>query len=175
MTRIALTYGAISGLVVIGGIILSLVWSGDDPSAASQTIGFLIMFIALSVIFFGIKRHRDVNCGGIIGFLPALGLGLLISFVASIVYVAVWEIYLAVSGSSFIEAYAAAYIEEQAASGVAGAELEALSAEMQELTARYANPLFRITITLSEILPVGVVISLISAAILRNPRVLPAR
>ena len=116
-----------------------------------------------------------MNCGGIIGFLPALGLGLLISFVASIVYVAVWEIYLALSGSSFIEAYAAAYFEEQAASGVAGAELEALSAEMQELTARYANPLFRITITLSEILPVGVVISLISAAILRNPRVLPAR
>lgn len=40
---------------------------------------------------------------------------------------------------------------------------------------RYANPLFRMAMTASEILPVGVVISLISAAILRNPAVLPAR
>ncbi len=175
MTLIALTFGSISGLVVITGIILSLVWSGNDPSTASQLVGYLIMFIALSIIFFGIKRHRDVNCGGVIAFLPALGLGLLISAVASIAYVVVWELYLALSGSNFMEAYAAAHIEEQEALGVAGAELQALRAEMELLQVRYENPLFRIPITMSEILPVGVVISLISAALLRNPRILPAR
>lgn len=175
MIRIAFVYGLISGLVVIGGILFSLALAGDDPSTGTQIVGYLIMIIAMSIIFFGIKRHRDVNRGGEVAFLPALGLGLMISLVGSIAYAAVWEIYLVVSGSSFIDDYAATHIEEQMALGVAGEDLEALRAEMDLLKERYANPLFRIPITLSEILPIGVVISLISAAILRNPRVLPAR
>ena len=39
---------------------------------------------------------------------------------------------------------------------------------------QYADPLFRLPITFLEIFPVGLLISLISAAILRNPGVLPA-
>jgi hypothetical protein len=39
----------------------------------------------------------------------------------------------------------------------------------------YSNPLYRLPITFVEMFPVGVLISLISAAVLRNSRVLPAR
>ncbi len=46
---------------------------------------------------------------------------------------------------------------------------------METFKAQYANPLFRLPMTFIEIFPVGVLVSLISAAILRNPRVLPAR
>ena len=39
----------------------------------------------------------------------------------------------------------------------------------------YANPLYRLPITFVEIFPIGVLISLISAVLLRNSRFLPAR
>jgi hypothetical protein len=50
-----------------------------------------------------------------------------------------------------------------------------MRAEMDAFRVQYANPLFRLPMTFAEIFPVGVLVSLISAAILRNPRVLPAR
>jgi hypothetical protein len=46
---------------------------------------------------------------------------------------------------------------------------------MDAFKRQYANPLFRLPMTFAEIFPVGVLVSLVSAAILRNPRVLPAR
>jgi hypothetical protein len=46
---------------------------------------------------------------------------------------------------------------------------------MEALRRNYANPLFRMAITFTEIFPVGLVVALISAALLRNPRFLPAR
>lgn len=175
MLRIALTYGTISGVASITVIMLGLLMADDVPSAGSQAVGYLIMLVALSIIFFGVKRHRDINCAGVIRFFPALGLGLLITAVAGVAYVIVWEIYLAFTGPAFIESYTAGYIDQQIAAGLAGEELEELRVQMATMVERYANPLFRIPITFTEILPVGVLISLISAAILRNPRVMPAR
>lgn len=40
---------------------------------------------------------------------------------------------------------------------------------------QYANPPFPIRMTFIEILPVGMLVSLMSAGLLRNPRCLPAR
>jgi hypothetical protein len=46
---------------------------------------------------------------------------------------------------------------------------------MAEFRQQYANPLFRLPVTFIEIFPVGLVVSLISAALLRNSRFLPAQ
>ena len=39
----------------------------------------------------------------------------------------------------------------------------------------YANPLYRMAETFTEIAPVGLIVSLVSAILLRNPRFLPAK
>ena len=61
------------------------------------------------------------------------------------------------------------------AKGVSGAKLAKLTAEMEQFRIQYANPLYRIFEGYTEILPVGVLVSLVSAALLRNSRFLPAR
>ena len=48
-------------------------------------------------------------------------------------------------------------------------------ADAQEFARTYANPLYRLPITFIEIFPVGVLITFVSAAVLRNSRILPAR
>jgi hypothetical protein len=61
----------------------------------SQLFGYLVMIIALSMIFLAVRDHRNKNLGGVIKFLPAFGLGLLVSLIAGIAYALGWEIYLA--------------------------------------------------------------------------------
>jgi hypothetical protein len=132
------------------------------------------MLIALSMIFVGIKRYRDQHLGGVIRFGTAVALGLGIAAVAAIIYVGVWEIYLAMTDYAFMEQYAQGVIDEKTADGVSGAELQATIDSMETMQRQYANPLFRLPMTFLEIFPVGVLITLISAAILRKSEALPA-
>ena len=66
-------------------------------------------------------------------------------------------------------------IAAQKAKGVDAAALAKLTAEMEAFKVQYADPMFRLPVTFSEIFPVGVLVSLVSARVLRDPRVLPAR
>lgn len=175
MTRFALIYGGLSGLVVIASMLLGIVFGDTLGFLANQWVGYLIMLVAFTLIFMGIKRYRDVERGGVIGFGRAFLLGLCISVVAGIVYVLVWEAYLASNGDAFINGYIASAIEAHRDSGLSGAALEREIATLEELRESYGNPLFRMPMTFLEIFPVGLVVSLISAAILRKSEVLPAQ
>lgn len=170
MTRIILTYGLISGLVVILGTIAAILLD-----ASSMWLGYLIMLVALSSILVGVRQHRDQALGGVIGFWAALMMGLAIAVVASLVYVAVWEIYLASTHYDFMDKYVAGILKAKRAAGVTGAAYAKIEAEMAAMRAQYASPLYRLPMTFLEIFPVGLLVALVSAGLLRNPRFLPAR
>ena len=175
MLRKILIYGVIGGLIV--GIPLSIMTTvkGCDPGPYGMAIGYTMMLIALSTVFIAVKKHRDDDLGGVIRFWPAFGLGLGISVVASIIYVVSWETAVAISHMDFATIYTQALIEKQKAAGVHGEELKKLVDSMEEFKRNYANPLYRWPMTFVEIFPVGVLVSLISAALLRSSRFLPAR
>ncbi|MEL6875184.1 MAG: DUF4199 domain-containing protein [Pseudomonadota bacterium] len=175
MARTAFVYGIVSGTIVILSMLLGIVTSDGEGFWSSELFGYLIMLIALSMIFVGIKRHRDQELGGVIRFLPAFGLGLAISAIAAVMYVFVWEMYLLSSDYAFIHQYAAGVIENAKASGVTGDALDQVIADTNQMTENYGKPWYRWPITFLEIFPVGFLISLVSAALLRNPKLLPAR
>ncbi|NWG93191.1 MAG: DUF4199 domain-containing protein [Parvularculaceae bacterium] len=174
MGKIAFIYGAIAGSIVIGSMIVSFIL-GADHDDHSLVFGYLIMIVALSLIFIGVKRFRDRNGGGVIKFGRAFILGLMIAVVAGAFYVVGWEGYLAATDYSFMPSYVEHLIEAKKAAGIAGAALDAEIAKLKTMEAQYANPLFRMPMTFLEIFPVGLVIALVSAAILRNPKAFPAR
>lgn len=175
--RTAMKYGAIAGLVVGAGLYgTTLALAGRMPhGVAGMAVGYATMLVALSMVFVGIKRHRDLDRGGVIRFWPAFGLGLAISLVASVCYVLAWELAQATTVSDFAGHYAEATLARARAEGMDPAGLSRLAAQMEAFKAQYADPLFRLPMTFAEIFPVGVLVSLVSAAILRNPRALPAR
>lgn len=176
MFRTILNYGLIAGAVVGSALVaVSLAYGGQPPPDWGMAAGFASMLVALSAVFFGIKHHRDTAGGGVVRFWPAFGLGLAISLVASGVYVAAWELSLALVDNDFAAMFAAQMIERAEAKGLSGAELAAAVAQANEFEAMYRNPLVRLPMTFVEIFPVGVLVSLVSALVLRNPRVLPAR
>ncbi|MEQ9505048.1 MAG: DUF4199 domain-containing protein [Hyphomonas sp.] len=177
MLQTILKNGVIAGLIVgIPMILLTLTLGENAPTGAlGMAIGYTTMLVALSVIFLAVKRQRDVNNGGVIKFLPAFLMGLGISAVAGILYVLAWEVSLAISGMDFGAMYAEHLVEAAKARGASEAEIAAELTKAQEFAKMYANPLFRMPITFTEILPVGILVSLISALLLRNSRFMPAR
>lgn len=173
MTRIIIVYGVIAGAIIIAAIILGVVLNTDAMNSAWA--GYAIMLAALSLIFIGVKRYRDTAGGGVIRFTTALGVGLGIAAVASVIYVAGWELYLWVTHYTFFDAYAKGVLQAKRASGASAAEVAGTAAELAAMATQYTKPLNRMVMTLFEILPVGVVVAVISAVLLRNSRFLPWR
>lgn len=167
MKRIAIVYGVIIGLVIIGSAILAI---SNGVGIGQAWLGFLVMIVAFSAIFFAMRQYRDQALGGVIRFKTAALLGLAIAAVASVVYVAVWEVYLAATDYTFINFYTDAVIAGKKAEGLGASELTALTQEMEQMKVSYANPLIRLPMTLLEVFPIGVLVSLVSAWMLRDKR-----
>jgi hypothetical protein len=172
--KYALIYGLLSGLVIIVTMITGIAFSDHESFFSSEWFGYLVMLVALTFIFVGVKRYRDVERGGVIKFGPAFAMGLAIAAAAGVAYVAVWEIYLAMTDYKFMDQYVASILRARQAAGVTGAALAEEMAKLESMRTSYANPLFRIPMTFLEIFPVGLLVSLVSALLLRNPRLLPA-
>ncbi len=175
MGRIIAVYGIIGGIIVAVGMWFATIMVLDAGGSPGMVVGYLTMLVAMTLVFAGVKRYRDTVQGGIIRFLPAFGMGLAIALIASIFYVATWEFYLFQSNYTFMDKYVAGLIETMRTDGKPAAEIAKFTAEMDAFKVQYANPLFRMLITLSEIAPVGLVVALVSAAVLRNPRAFPAK
>lgn len=170
MKRIVLVYGSIAGLIVTVSLALTL-----GVGVHSMVIGYLSMLIALGMVFVGVKRYRDEHLGGVIRFSTALRVGLGISLVASLIYAFAWEAYLYATDYRFMPEYMASVIEAKRAGGASAAEIARMTAEMQGFAKTYSNPAMRLLISMSEIAPVALGMTLISAALLRKRGFMPAR
>lgn len=170
MKKVIITYGIISGLIT-GGLMLAtmpLFVNGTIDHSNGLWIGYTGMIIALSLVFFGIKSFRDNHAGGSIAFGKAFLLGLGITFIASVFYVIAWEITYARSGDWFMEQWSTGELDKLKASGATEAQLEKAQVDWKKFTELYKNPIMRYGMTLMEIFPVGLLVSLISAALLRK-------
>jgi len=176
MISLIVRYGVIGGLIIV----IPMLWRmltvkpGEIP-VVGMLLTYLVMLVALTTVFLGIKHYRDKMLGGAIRFLPAFGVGLGITTIASIVYVIGWEISSAYSSFDFVPFYKNMMIESVKARNPTPAELSQAIADAESFATMYANPWYRMPMTFIEMFPVGLLVSLISAAVLRNSRVLPAR
>ena len=176
MLKTILAYGVAAGLIAgVPLTIFSLTVSGGQIMQWGLLVGYTLMLVAFTTIFVAIKRRRDGPGGGVIRFWPAFALGLGITVVASLIYVTAWEIGEGLSGADFASVYSEAMIAQQRAAGASAEALARSAAEMDDFRRSYADPLFRLPMVFAEIFPVGILVSLVAAGLLRNSRFLPAR
>jgi len=168
MKRIVLTFGLIGGAIVCLMMYTQMAFIDRIGFDRGEIIGYTSMVLAFLMVFFGIRSYRDNVAGGSIGFGRAFGVGLLITLVICACYVVSWEVAYFGFGffGDFTERYAAHVIEQARASGATDAQLAERTAEMARMQELYRNPLVNIGMTLLEILPVGLVMTLVSAGIL---------
>jgi len=177
MRKLILVYGSITGAVIILSMTLGIYAAkyGGNSFLASEALGYSIMLIGFSMIFVATKKYRDEELGGIIKFWTALKVGLGISLIAGIVYVFVWEINLYLTDYEFISEYTNSIINSTRESGASPEELEATIEQMRQMEENYGNWWFRLPMTFTEIFPIGLLISLISAGLFRNQNFLPSQ
>ena len=176
MKKTVLIYGLIAGFIV-GGVMLGTIplWEkGIINFDNGEITGYTSMVIALSMVFFGIKSYRDNQLAGVISFGKAFQVGILITLVASVIYGLSWEISFSIRGDKFMVEMNEYYLAELKSEGATDAEMQKAKLEMDDFSVMYQNPLVRFPMTLVEILPVGLVITLISAGLLRRKEFLPS-
>lgn len=168
MRRIVLTWGLAAGAVLGVMMLISVPLMKSGRLDRAEVFGYTSMVLAFLLVFFGIRRYRDEVAGGVIGFGRAVAVGLAITAVASLVYVASWQVIQRAFFPDFVASYSAHQLEKLRAEGADAAKLREAEAQMAEFARLYANPLFNAGMTFLEPLPVGVVMTLVSAGILRR-------
>lgn len=170
MKKIIWTFGLISGalmaLFMVGGVAFI-----GDHGAKGLIVGYAGMVAAFLLVYFGVRSYRDNVLDGTIGFGRAFGAGILIAAIASLCYVATWEVIYYKFMPDFYAKYGQSVVDRARTSGQSEAEVAKVRADMDTMVRRVQNPLYVMVMTFIEPFPVGLVIALVSAGVLRRKRV----
>lgn len=170
MKRIVWTFGLIAGAVLAAMVVamVPLCMSGDVDLDKSEIVGYASMVLAFVMVFVGIRSYRENAGGGAITFGRAFKVGIVITLIACAVYVVTWEIVYFNFFPDFGEKYAAHVVKKMQTEGATAAAVAKKQQELIEFGKLYKNPLINAGITFMEVFPVGLIVTLISAAILRR-------
>ncbi len=169
MRKNILIYGLIAGLIVsaIMAVLVTMCYNSGDFES-SIWMGYASMLIAFSMIFIGVKNYRDKYNGGVISFGKAFKIGFFITLIASAIYVIVWLIEEKLFFPDFMDRYCTHEISKLKSSGLSEPELTSRIKEIDMAKEWAKNPLLKILMTFIEIFPVGLIVSLICATILKR-------
>ena len=169
MKKIVWVCGLIAGFITAFWAVINVNVLGESASMSLRMfIGYASMVVAFSLIYVGVKNYRDNQNGGVISFGKAMRISLLITLVASTVYVVVWLVDFYAFLPDFGKQYVDATRAQMIAKGASAADIQKAVAETQKAMQQYRNPVFNIMMTYAEIVPVGIVISLIASLLLKR-------
>lgn len=172
MKKIILTHGLIAGAIVSALMLFSTNYlshcEGSVGYNTSMLIGYASMLMAFSLVFVGVRNYRDKYNEGVISFGKAFQIGIIIVLIASTMYVISWLIAYFFFIPDFMEKYSTHMVEELKTSGAGQAEIDAKMKEMADFARMYKNPFFNALMTYAEIVPVGLIVTLICALVLKR-------
>ena len=172
MKKNVIIYGLIAGIVVSISMLVSINYishvEGKVDYNTSLLIGYASMLIAFSLVYVGVRNYRDKYNGGVISFGKAFKIGIMIVLIASTIYVVAWLIDYFFFIPDFMEKFSAQELDKLKASGASQIEIDKQTKEMADFARMYKNPLFNAMMTYTEILPVGLIVTLISSLILKR-------
>ena len=169
MKRTVLVFGILSGLIATAMMWLTLPFMhrGVINFKNGEVIGYTSIFLSLLLVFFGIRSYRE-NHGGTISFGRAFSVGILITLISCCFYVASWLVIYYNFMPDFMDRYAAHVIQTMTQAGASDAALKAKQIELTSMKEMLKNPLINAAMTFIEPFPVGLVMTLVSAGILRR-------
>jgi Protein of unknown function (DUF4199) len=169
MKKTVLTFGLISGAISSLMMVATIPFAdkiGFDRNL--EVIGYTTLVLSFLLVFFGIRSYRDNAGNGQITFGKAFAVGISITMISCICYVITWEVLYFNFLHDFMDKYGSHVIEKLKASGASPTTVEAQLQQLRKFKEQYENPLFNSLITFLEPFPIGLAITLISAALLRK-------
>ena len=175
MKKVVLIFGLISGLISSAMMFLTmpLINNGTIDHKNGYVVGYTSIVLSLLLVFFGIRAYRE-NSGGTISFGRGVAVGLLITLISCVFYVVSWEIIYYTMMPDFVDKWSAHQVKELREKGAPESAIAAKKKEMAEMKVMLDNPLINAAFTFIEPFPVGLLMTLVSAAILRRRTPAPA-
>ena len=170
MRKVVLTFGLLAGAVLSVMMLITVPFHDQIGFDKGLIIGYTTMVLAFLMVFFGVKSYRDNVAGGSVTFGRAFKVGLLITAIACVCYVATWQVISRTFAKDYLEKYSAYALEKEKRAGATEAQLAERQKEMAEFAEMYKNPLVNIAFTLLEPLPVGLLFTLVTAVVVSRRR-----
>jgi uncharacterized protein DUF4199 len=167
MKRTVLTFGSISGVILSVMVLATVPFIDRIGFDKSEIVGYTIIVLSFLLVFFGIRSYRE-SSGGRLTFARGFTVGILITLITCAFYVVTWEIIYFTLMPDFADKYSAYMVEHLKASGATQASIDASMKQMEGLKRILDNPLTNAAATFTEPFPIGLVVTLVSAAVLRK-------
>jgi hypothetical protein len=176
MKKTILIFGLISGVLSSLMMLATLPFVDKIGFDKGEYVGYTALVLSFLLVFFGIRSYRDNVGNGQITFTKGFAVGILITLISCAFYVVTWEVLYFTVLHGFMDKYSAYMVEKAKASGASAAALQAQLQQLKKYKELYENPFFNAAMTFIEPFPVGLVITLISAAVLKKkPQPQPAQ
>ena len=168
MQKIVLTFGLLSGVVAAVLMAATMPFAERIGFDRMLVVGYTSIVVSMLFVYFGVRSYRDNVLGGTISFGRGFQAGLLITLISSVCYVAAWLVINYTVMPDFADKYAAYLVEDKRASGASQAEIDGIAKQAEEMKRMLENPLINAAVTFTEPFPVGLLVTLISAAVLKR-------
>lgn len=168
MKKVVLRYGLISGAIAAALMVCTAMYFSSSGSYDNGAyFGYAGILLSMLFVYFGVRSYREQH-GGILSFGKGFQVGLLIAIISCVCYVLAWMVVYETLMPDFMDKYIEQSLAQMRESGAYDAEIEKASVEMQHYKEMYKNPVYRFGLTFLEPFPVGFLVSLLSAFILRK-------
>lgn len=168
MKKQILIYGTLAGIISIASFLIAMITGYNGMMENGQLIGYSSQVVGFSLIFVAIRNHRDKTNNGFISFGKAFKIGALITLVAGLIYLLMWTFYYHNYMPDFMEVYTKQMLEQHKKDGMSQEEISEAAKKLEFWAGIYKNPIGFSLITLVEIVPTGLLLSLIAALILKK-------
>ena len=168
MKKTVLTFGVISGVVAATLMTANMLFIDRIGFDRALYVGYTVIVISFLFVYFGIRSYRDNVLGGRITFGKGFQAGILIRLISCLFHVGAWMVTYRPFFPDFADKYAAYLVEEKRSGGASQAEIESTIQQGEDMKRMLDNPLINAAVTFTEPFPVGLLVTLISAAVLRK-------
>ncbi|HEY2457494.1 MAG TPA: DUF4199 domain-containing protein [Candidatus Acidoferrum sp.] len=174
MKKTVLIFGLISGAISAAAMLATLPFLEKMGGNKGYVVGYTIIILSALMVFFGVRSYRENVAGGRLTFGRGFAVGILIALISSVCYVATWEVIYFKFMPDFSDKYAAHMVEKAKAAGASPQKIEETERKAAQFKEMYNNPLINVAMTFAEPFPIGLVVTLLSAAILPKKQPAPA-
>lgn len=168
MRKTVLTFGLISGAVSAVTMLITIPFADKIGFDKGEILGYTLIVLTALLVFFGVRSYRENASGGRLTFARGFAVGILITLLSNVFYVATWEVVYFKFMPDFADKYAAYTIERVKSSGASQEKIEKTTREAQQFKQMYNNPSINVALTFGEVFPIGLGVTLLSAAVLRK-------
>ena len=168
MKKTILIFGLISGALSSLMMVATVPFADKIGFDKGEIIGYTVIVLSFLLVFFGIRSYRDNVGNGQITFAQGFAVGICITLISCIFYVVTWEILYFRFMPDFMDKYGAYIVAKSKASGASPEAVQAQVQQLKKYKELYDNPFINVAMTFIEPFPVGLVITLLSAAILKK-------